>query len=221
MNIHEAVQQDLLLSNLTPSQIEALDVAEDAELTGEMRLGAGVHIGSRAVIGTDVRLRDAYIGERTRIGDGALIESGATIFDAASIGRLATLRAGCIVGEGITIPEGAQIGADHIIPSQQSIGTPGRLVGVHQRVVTIHGGKDGPFYSAGCQDSDDEATFEYRIMNAIDTSEESAADYRALWPEMRAIGQQVQAAYEEGVANGEVQRLRDQAVTVWSRSDKE
>jgi hypothetical protein len=190
---------------------EGLDISPTANFAGKLTIGASVHIGEDVAVGNEVVLDNAYLDHGVQIGDEARIED-ATILAGALIGRAALLRAGVIVAPGVLIPAGAQIGEHMVIPSQRTVAVLGPL-GTSNRTMTIHGGPDGPYYSAGCQDSDDRVTIEQRIRHHTGTSPESAAHYEQYWDAgvIPAIGAIVQGYYEADERSGLVAALQVRA----------
>jgi carbonic anhydrase/acetyltransferase-like protein (isoleucine patch superfamily) len=217
VNISQLAQSGQLYNGyeriIEDKSTEGLDISPTADFTGKLTISASVHIGEDVAVGSEVVLDDAYLDNGVQVEDEASIEA-ATILAGALIGRAALLRSGVIVAPGVLIPAGAQIGEQMVISSQRAIAVLGPL-GTSNRTMTIHGGPDGPYYSAGCQDSDDSATIEQRIRQHTGTSPESAAHYEQYWDAgvLPAIGAIVQRYYEADERSGLVAALHDRART--------
>lgn len=225
MKIHDAAAQGLVIGELSETlTMETMErgrtIDPSVELAGRLMLGASVLLSEDAYLGGSVSVGRAariqagvFLGSLVQVGPEAVIGQRVTIFRQATIGRNATIQSDVIVAPETSIPDCAQIGEGRIIPTQRAIMTLSP-VGAHHRVVTIHGGPEGPEYSAGCQYSDSWQEFWDRIVYATDTTTESARHYRSLKRTFLALGVTTQRAYDAAVQRGSIDRLRDMAEQV-------
>lgn len=202
-------------------------------------IGRVKSIGSECMIGSDV-----YIGNSVSIGNNVHIEDGVTLLRNVRLSKNLTVfsevfmfegakvasprRAiphtfgrhiyeATIIGPGVRVPGEVQVGPSAVIPTSKAIAEIGPF-GSSQRMVTVHGSDSGPKYNVGCQKGIDIDTFEDRILNAEETSPESAADYGRNLMRIVHLAEATQKAYER--ESMLVSELRDR-VSVFNGEDQE
>jgi len=123
-------------------------LAENAAVTGEVELGAGVSVWYGAVlrgdsgairVGAGSNIQDnvtvhcasgmsTVIGEKVVVGHGAILH-GCRVEDGSLIGMGAILLDGCVIGAGSVIGAGALIPPGKVIPPRSLVmGVPGKVV---------------------------------------------------------------------------------------------
>ncbi len=123
-------------------------VAENAVVTGKVRLGADANIWYAAVIrGDDAHIQvgartnvqdgaiihcdpdaDNIIGDDVTIGHGAIVH-GVRIHDRALIGMGSMLLGGCVIGESAVVGAGAVVSEGmEVPPFSLAVGVPARIV---------------------------------------------------------------------------------------------
>jgi UDP-3-O-[3-hydroxymyristoyl] glucosamine N-acyltransferase len=94
-------------------------VEPNAELGGEVRIGALAHVGVRSRIGARTRIYGgAYVGNEVTLGEDCVIHPGVTILDR------------CLIGDRVVVNSGAVIGSDGFGYAQDE---RGRHVKIPQR----------------------------------------------------------------------------------------
>ncbi len=131
-----------------PSLGDRVFVAEGAQITGDVRLGADASVWYNAVIRGDINF--IAIGERTNIQDGSVIHvenkrpcvigsdvvvghhvnlHACVIEDAVLIGIGAIVLSGAVVGRGSVIGAGALVLEGQVIPPHSvAVGSPAKVI---------------------------------------------------------------------------------------------
>lgn len=172
---------------------------DQVDLEGPLKVGEKISVAT-STIGENVLVKpEAYV-ERAIIEARSVIGQGAHVFQSlvksgASIGQRSRLQVGSIIGPDVIIPPEVQL-QRAVIPTSKTIIALSTF-GESLRTVTVHGGFEGPLYSAGCQYSIAWERFEQRVLSAEETTRESAEQYERYLPVFKAIGVEVQHYFEE------------------------
>lgn len=174
-------------------------------------IGANCFIGANTILkdgvslGDDIRIAGysvlesgVDIGHEFHLERGAYLAEGATVAEFSGWRRHYYLRktvGRATIGANVLLPNEVQLGDNAVIPTSDSIAQIGRF-GTSKRMVTVYGSPYEPLYSVGCQYRITIGRFKQRVCSNTETVPQSATDYQKHMPEIEALGECVQAAYE-------------------------